>query len=55
MKDKALEISFSCHVTLHLVVEKGEPRTSDSTKTNSPSNMYLTLKAGKNISGEVFN
>lgn len=46
---KALEISFSCHVTLHLGVEKVELRTSDTTKTNSSSNMYFTLKAGKTL------
>jgi len=44
---KALEISFSCHVTLLLGAEKEELRTSDTTKTNSPSNIYFTLKAGK--------
>jgi hypothetical protein len=46
---KALEISFSCHVTLHLGVEREEQRTSDTTKTNSPSNIYFTLKAGKTL------
>jgi len=27
-------------------VEKEELRTSDTTKTKSPTNMYFTLKAG---------
>jgi len=46
---KALEISFSCHVTLLLGAEKEELKTSDTTKTNNPSNIYFTLKAGKTL------